>query len=81
MKTQVLKCDLCKRSKAMPEHILCKTCADGISRVMLVAKWELERGYDVRRNQEQMDMLVAYLKVTQGMAVDWVLTQGKGVGK
>jgi len=56
-------CDLCKNRKHIARSILCGSCQEAISRLMVVAEWEAQRGRDKQRNMLQAEILEAYLKV------------------
>lgn len=56
-------CDLCKNRENIKGSLLCESCQEAISRLMIVAQWEAERGKDKHRNKLQEDILKAYVKV------------------
>lgn len=63
------KCEICHIRNGMRSFPrLCTVCADGVSRVMALDTWARWRGEDVRRNEEQGEMLVEFLKKERGVA-------------
>lgn len=58
-------CDLCGRDPALDGSLLCKDCAEGVSRVMQIKEWERLRGRDKLFNTQQEMLLRQYLQQQQ----------------
>ncbi len=59
MPSRVLRCDLCKRvPRRRGKSVLCQDCADAVSRVMSVDKYEANHYRERQAQLEQARLLV-----------------------
>jgi len=59
MPSRVLRCDMCKRvPRRRGKSVLCQDCADAVSRVMSVDKYEANHYRDRQAQLEQARLLV-----------------------